>query len=287
MTGTAQLVAVLGQGVVPTTSAVLTADDLGLTRGDGVFDATRVMTDDEGHATAEHVDLHLARFARSARIVDLPEPDPRAWKALIAEALAAWHHPGEAALKMMLTRGPEHQPSTPSAPSALLTITSTEPGNRRPLKVVLLDRGYSSHAFAAAPWLLGGAKLLSYGVNTSAKREAARRGADDAIFVSSDGYVLEAPTAAVIWLQDGILRTSHTGATGILESVTVTLIESWAGSQGVGFEHALIQASELPMTEGIWLASSVRGVCPVVAIDGRRVAANPEWTARISSAAGF
>ena len=41
------LVAVMGTGIVAADDPVLTADDLGLTRGDGVFDATRVVTADE------------------------------------------------------------------------------------------------------------------------------------------------------------------------------------------------------------------------------------------------
>ncbi len=54
----------------------------------------------------------------------------------------------------------------------------------------MLDRGYRHDAERTSPWLLAGAKTLSYAVNRAMLREAARRGADDAIFVSSDGYVL-------------------------------------------------------------------------------------------------
>ena len=68
----------------------------------------------------------------------------------------------------------------------------------RGIRVVTLDRGIDSGVPARAPWLLLGAKTLSYAVNMAAIREAKRRGADDAIFVSSDGIVLEAPTASLI-----------------------------------------------------------------------------------------
>ena len=48
------------------------------------------------------------------------------------------------------------------------------------------------------PWLLAGAKTLSYAVNMAALRHAERHGAGDVIFVSSDGYVLEGPRSTVV-----------------------------------------------------------------------------------------
>ena len=280
-----QVVAVLGKGVVGTQDPVITADDLGLTRGDGIFDATRVVTDASGHSIVEHLDRHLRRLARSARTVELPAPDVEAIASLVEEALAVWTTPGEAALKIVHTRGVEHG-DTPRA-TTLLTITQTTPGLRRPLAVAALARGYASDTFADAPWLLGGAKLLSYAVNTSAKREATRRGADDALFVSSDGYALEAPTSSLLWVSDGVLRTTPTGATGILGSVTVEILEEWAAAEGVRFEHALIRPSELHGTAGAWLASSVRGVCPIATLDGVPLPTSDVWTDRLASAAGF
>ena len=70
-----------------------------------------------------------------------------------------------------------------------------------------------------SPWLLAGAKSLSYAVNRAAQREAARRGAHDVIFVSSDGYALEGPTSNVILLADGVVRTPQTDQ-GILAGTT-------------------------------------------------------------------
>jgi 4-amino-4-deoxychorismate lyase len=280
-----QIVAVLGTGVVDPRQPVITADDLGLTRGDGIFDATRVITGPDGHSVVEHLDRHLARLARSARAVELPAPDLDGIAALVAEALTAWTTPGEAALKIVHTRGLEH--AATSAATTLLTITETEPGRRRPLAIAALARGYASDTFADAPWLLGGAKLLSYAVHTSARREAARRGADDALFVSSDGYALEAPTSSLVWVADGAVRTTPTGATGILGSVTVELLQEWASAQNVRFEPTLIRPDQLQSVTGAWLASSVRGVCPIATLDGAALPISEAWTHRLASAAGF
>ncbi|MEZ5201283.1 MAG: hypothetical protein R2742_08180 [Micropruina glycogenica] len=60
-----QLVALLGRGVVPTGQPIATADDVGLVRGDGCFDAMRVLGGG-AHAVVENLDDHLQRFEQSA-----------------------------------------------------------------------------------------------------------------------------------------------------------------------------------------------------------------------------
>lgn len=294
-----QLVAVLGRGVVPASEAVATADDAGLVRGDGCFDAMRVLGGGLS-AVVENLDVHLARFASSAAILELPFDEP-AWRELIATAVAAWPPstaepvgpapdtpPAEAVLKLVLTRGPE---SARGAPTAFLTITELDlqvmRRARAGITVRTLDRGYSGNAFADAPWLLGGAKLLSYAVNAAAKRVANTYGDDDALFVSTDGFVLEAPTAAVVLLRGDQLVTPAPGASGILDSITVRQMFAAAAAAGVRGSYEQVRADELCSADGVWLASSIRGVCPVLRLDGQQLAVDAEWNARVTAWGGF
>ena len=83
-----QVTAVIGTGVVAPGALVASADDLGLTRGDGVFDAMRVLPRGDGWE-AENLERHLRRFVRSAAAAELPEPDLGQWRAAIAQAMAA------------------------------------------------------------------------------------------------------------------------------------------------------------------------------------------------------
>lgn len=284
---TSQLVAVLGRGVVDPDTPFLLADDAGLTRGDGCFDTCRVVRDDAG-TRVDHLERHLARFAQSAATLSLPAPDAAAWRVLVAEALAAWDVPGEAALKLVLTRGPEHRPVHPTS-YLLLTAAdgATLARARGGLRVVTLSRGYASDVFTAAPWLLGGAKSLSYGVNVAAKREALARGADDVLFTSTDGYALEGPTSGLLVAREGRLLAVPTGGTGVLESVTVTVILEAAAALGLEPGRELLRPADLLTADGAWLVSTVRGICPVLTLDGTPVPHEPELTARLAEAAGF
>lgn len=281
------LTAVLGRGVLHHSDPVVTADDLGLTRGDGVFDATRTLTTAEGSTTVDDLEDHLARFARSIAGIDAPAPDLDAWRGLINQATAAWRQPGEGMLKLMYTNG--HEVTTGPA-TGLLTL-SRLPRHlitaREGISVALLPRGYPSDAFADAPWLLGGVKTLSYAINVASTREARRRGVDDVVFTSSDGYLLEGPTSGIVMADSGSLVTTPTGATGILASVTVDHAVTGAAADGVETRTRLIRPGELSGCDGFWILNSGSGVAPILTVDGKPVPQNPAMTRRLRRWAGF
>src|SRR5579875_3037998 len=99
------VVAVLGRGVVDPAEPIVRADDAGLTRGDGCFEGCRLVTDADGRSHVAKLDAHLARMARSAAALEIPF-DAAAFRDLALCAAQAWTAPGEAALKLVLTRGP-------------------------------------------------------------------------------------------------------------------------------------------------------------------------------------
>ncbi len=229
---TVGVLAILGVGLVAPDTPVLRADDAGLTRGDGCFEGCRVVTSAEGVSAVDKFDAHLARMTRSATALGIEFDEP-AWRALVAQAVEAWPEPGEAAMKLMLTRG---EPGA-GRPTGVVTISPLAEDyfrqRRDGIRVVTLSRGTTSDAFADAPWLLGGVKTLSYAVNMAALREAERRGADELIFVSADGWVLESAISSVVWSVGRTLHTTPLGASGILGGTTQQLLFERAASRGL------------------------------------------------------
>jgi 4-amino-4-deoxychorismate lyase len=287
MTRVPHVVAVLGRGVVGPDDPVVTADDLGLTRGDGCFDSARVVTGAGGRAQVVGLGEHLERLGRSAAAMDLGMPAAAEWEQLVAAALDRWSTPGEAVLKLVLTRGREWDPT---GPTAFVTITQRPPAVAgRPLAItaVTLTRGHPSDAFADAPWLLGGVKTLSYVVNVAALREARARGADDVVFTTTDGYALDGPTSGLVVARGGALLSTPTGATGILESVTVSAIFAAAAAEGVPTRHELLPVEDLYTADGVWLVSSGRGPALVTVLDGRPLSASAGLADHVARWAGF
>lgn len=277
----------MGHGVVPSDSRVLTAFDFGATRGDGCFDACRVLVTSQGKRV-DHFDAHLKRFGESMKALDLPV-NLNAWKTLIIDAVNAWDHPGEAVLKMVMTRGPEygHQ----QIPAGWVTIVPMPDHSkaRNGINVITLNRGYLAAGFKDSPWLLGGVKTTSYAINQAAKREAARRGADDAVFVSAEGCLLEGPTSGLIFAMNDQLWTTPTENTGILRSITVEAILNEAEAGGVAVNRKFITVDHISqqLLEGFWMVSAIRGVVPVLRVDDTEIPHNPGITQMLSEAGGF
>ncbi|HSF98174.1 MAG TPA: aminodeoxychorismate lyase [Ornithinibacter sp.] len=285
------VVAVLGRGVVDADEPVVTADDLGLTRGDGCFDSARVLTDAVGTARVVDLDEHLDRLACSAEALAIADPSHEQWRSLVADALAAWCTPGEAVLKLVLTRGREWRDA---GPTAIVTITHRGPPSpaapataTRTIAAVTLSRGHPSDAFADAPWLLGGTKTLSYVVNVAAAREARRRGADDVIFTTTDGFALDGPTSGLLVAREGTFLSTPTGGTGILESITVATILEAARADGFAMRYELVPVDDLFRADGLWLVSSGRGPVLVTSLDGRALHVDDDLAARVLRYAAF
>jgi 4-amino-4-deoxychorismate lyase len=274
------VLAVHGRGVVAPDAPVVTADDAGLTRGDGCFEGLRLLD-----GTIAELDAHLARMARSARALGI-DFDTRAFADLCAQATAAWPATGEASVKFVLTRGPAGGP-----PTAFVTITELPPDyarqRREGLRVITLNRGTGPGVFTEAPWLLGGVKTLSYAINMAAQREATRRGVDEAIFTTPDGTVLEAPTGSVVWAVGRTLRTTPLGPTGILAGTTQALLFEQADRAGWRTSYEPTGVAGLQAADAVWIVSSVRGPIDVIEINGTARARDQEIDAAVRALCGF
>jgi 4-amino-4-deoxychorismate lyase len=138
---------------------------------------------------------------------------------------------------------------------------------RQGIAVVSLTLGLPADVRAHSPWLLGGAKTLSYAVNMAAIRHAQRLGADDVVFTSVEGRVFEGPTSTVVWAVDGELRTAPLDA-GILPGTTQARLFARAAEDG--WPTAVVPATvdDLHAADAVWLVSGVRGAARVHTLDG-------------------
>ncbi|NUP59290.1 MAG: aminodeoxychorismate lyase, partial [Pseudarthrobacter sp.] len=192
-----------------------------------------------------------------------------------------------------VTRGAEGAPT----PTSWVQVSPAGGAGRRQretgIDVILLDRGYDSDVAERAPWLLLGAKTLSYAVNMAALRHAHKQGADDVIFLSSDGRVLEGPTSTVLLAQ---VERSADGTTvkrlvtprldsGVLPGTSQGALFAAAKEAGWELGYGPLVPQDLLDADAVWLISSVRLLAPVNRIDGKDIgspAVQKELTAELS-----
>lgn len=238
-------------------------DDLGLMRGDGVFETVLVVD-----GKPRELDAHLTRLRRSAAMLQLPEPDLAQWERVCRQVIDAWRGGSEMALKLVYTRGVEgaDEPTgfAYAAPVEESSIRAREDG----IAAITLDRGIDPEVVERAPWLLLGAKSLSYGVNMAAVREAARRGAADAIFTSADGGVLEGPRSSVIIARGRTLFTPP-ATIGILPGTTQAALYRGAEKAGWAVKTERLTVDDLFSAEALLLVSSIRKITRVHTLDDR------------------
>ncbi len=164
-----------------------------------MFETIRV-----SNGVALHLDRHLARLRAGADVLGIE----LAWSdAAIAEAIAAIlaaSAPGDAAVRVTLSRGPASRGVLPTGKSRPTLLITTAPLPQPPAAArVVIAR--STRRNEASP--LSRIKSLNYLDSIIARREAAMLGADDAILLDSRGRIAEATAANVFALRDDAIDT--------------------------------------------------------------------------------
>jgi branched-chain amino acid aminotransferase len=224
--------------------AHIPATDEGLLRGDGVFEVVRVY---DGRPFA--MDEHVRRMSASAANLRL-EIDLNALQSDVA-ALLAEAGDVDAAVRMLVTRGGHR-----------IVLLEALPPYPETLALAIVTY--------APTRIMDGVKSLSYAPNMLAKRLAAERGFDDALFVTPHGRVLEAPTCSFFYsLGDDRLHTPPLDD-HILDSITRRHVIAVTGAQ-----ERITTSDDLPAMTEAFLASTLREVHPIARIEDRELPAAP------------
>ncbi len=229
--------------VAPVGDTLIPVSDDGFLRGDGGFEVLRVYG---GRPFA--IEDHFGRLARTCAGLRL-EAD---LDALRAEALALVAQAGEpeSLLRLVVTRGGRR-------------IAIAEPLPARPPVARVVTVTY------VPTRVLNGLKTLSYAANMLAGRLAKEQGGDEALFVSPHGRVLEGPTWTFFWVSAGRLQTPPL-SDGILDSITRRrLVEECEVTE------AVCTLDDVRAAEEAFIASSVREVMPIAAVDDIELPAAP------------
>lgn len=235
-------------------------DDAAVTRGDGIFETVLVRGGEP-----KNLKQHIERFQRSAKALDLPEPDGQHWVNATHEAIGDYCRERQAKPKQIearcvwtLTRGRE----TTSVPTAWLTVRPIPPEvlhqREHGVTAVTTPRGYSLDP--GAPWMRAEAKTLNYAASMATLRWARSQGFDDVIYIADTDSqrVLEGATSSVLVVKKGQRLRAPAPGPDILPGTTQAALFAYAQENGWKCKTKDLLVDDLYKAESVWLISSTR-----------------------------
>ena len=259
--------------LVPWSQATVHVLSHSLQRGSLVFDYMSVHDTPRG-AVVFRLREHVERFFQSIELVGLPLRRGRdEIEAAILETVRA--NPGARAVKVSAYLPSIEVDVVPMDDRVALAIAAYDP------KADVIERNPGRYAWRATIrlWvektlrnrrkdiLPPQAKVAAnYASPMAAKWAARRAGYDEIVLVDEDGFVAEAPTANLFWVdRAGALRTPP--AERVLLGVTRQSLLEIAKHDGIEISEALIRPEDLARQAEVFLSGTTAGVLPVESID--------------------
>ena len=241
-----------GEWVHPN-EATISIHDIAVLRGYSVFEALRTYD-----RRPFHLRDHLERLYRSAAVIDLEIPYTREEIADVVREMVARNAYRHASVRLLVTGGESEDGVIAVGRPRLIAMIS--PLGERDMQ--RFAQGYfliTTRFQRESPE----AKTSNYTAAVRALKQAARRGADDALFVSAQGHVQEATRSNFfIFRGDTLVTPREEVLLGITRNVVLELARG-----RFPIEERPILLEELAQADEAFVTSSSREIVPVVRID--------------------
>ena len=252
--------------LLPAGEARVDPRDRGYTLGDGLFET---MLCRGGRVPL--LSRHLRRLRAGAGVVGISLPPEAELAGAVARTVEA-NGLGDGAVRLTVSRGvPEGRGLLPGGEERATVVVHAQPFGGYP--EALYRRGMrlaTSGLRRNERSPLSRIKSSSYLDNVLARREAAARGADEALLLNTAGRVAGASAANVFIIRGGRLITPDAGS-GALPGVARGVVLELAPRLGLEAEERPVGPEELEAAEGCFLTNALMGVMPVRSVDGRRI----------------
>jgi branched-chain amino acid aminotransferase len=193
---------------------------------------------------------------------------------------------GDGAVRLTVTRG-IGAGGLPPPPAVRPTVIVTVSGMPA-FPPALHEEGLSAHVVSGRRnerAMTVGLKTLAYTDSVAALLEAQRVGADEALFLDTDDHLSEA-TASNLFLWTGAMLLTPPVSCGALPGITRATLLELAYGLGLEVSDRAFGLGELLGGAEAFLSSSLRGVVPLVRVNGQPIGAGVpgEVTRRITEA---
>lgn len=246
---------------VPEERAVVSVLDRGFLYGDGLFETMRVF---KGKPFRWR--KHLERLQSGAEFLKIKLPfTPEALRGFVDELIAKNNLP-DALLRVTLSRGVGVRGYSPKGAENPTMVMSLHPapdnGGKSPRWKLIT----SSHCLPANE-PLAHFKTCNKLAQILARAEADDAGAEEALLLNTDGFVVEGASSNLFWIEDGAIFTPPL-ASGVLPGVTRAVVLEICERLGLKTREANIGVDGLKSADGIFVSLSSFGIVEVVSLNG-------------------
>jgi branched-chain amino acid aminotransferase len=259
--------------LLPSDGPHLSVYDRGFQLGDGVFEALRAR-----RGVAIELAGHLARLRSSlaALEIELKFSDQEI-AAGIAALLSAegWdglEPAGDASIRITISRGIDTARGLiPAAGGSASVVIQAWPHKPPAARAIEAGERFITSAIRRDPDSpVAGIKATSRAELVYARLEAARAGADDALFLTADGRVTEATASNILLIRGDVCATPRLG-TGILAGTTRAWLVGHGEAVGLQMVEEDLTTMDVLDADEAAICSSIGGVLPFVSLDGRPI----------------
>jgi branched-chain amino acid aminotransferase len=252
--------------ISPADEAVVPVYDHGFLYGEGVYETLRTY-----NRMPFLYEKHVRRLRESAGHLRLDVPfDDNSLRGWIDDTVAAAGTPGEAYIRLLLTRGVgELSYDVTATPTPSLVII-VKPFEEPPARVftdgirISLVSIIRNHPGSVNP-IIKSNNLLN---NALAMQEAHRKGGEEALMCNYRGELSECAQSNFFMVRDGVALTPKSES-GLLEGVTRGFLFDVGRDAGVRVEEATLFPADLDSAQEAFITGSTRELSPVVRIDDR------------------
>lgn len=254
---------------LPEERAVVSVFDRSFLYGDGLFETMRVF-----RGKPFRWEQHLQRLQSGADFLKIKLPfAPDALRQFAGELVERNQMP-DALLRLTLSRGVGVRGYSSRGAENPVIVMSLHPAPageaKNPSRWKLIT---SSHRLPANE-PLAQFKTCNKLVQILARAEAEAAGADEALLLNTDGFVVEGASSNLFWIEGGKICTPPLAA-GILPGVTRAVILEICRAQALVVEEKNITVDRLDTIDGVFLSLSSFGVVEVGSIGEKQFENSP------------
>ncbi len=249
--------------VMPEEDACISPLDRGFLYGDGLFETLKV----DG-SRVYFLERHLARMREAARLLRIPFPRGLDFLGIIRDLKEKNQTPGEASVKICLSRG-RHEGSlslyTPSTPTVVVLTaerTSPNPSAWEEGLAVTVEEDLRQNDTSS----LCGLKTLNYLLYLLARTRARDRGFEEAILLNTAGEMCECTASNLFFIREDRLETPALSC-GLLPGVLREALMECMEERGEPVREVRLGREALRSCTEIFVTNSLLEVFPVGRVD--------------------